>query len=226
MKEAIQLLNNNSELFNIQLSDPQGRKYDLFRIAAMQNSTELLSLLLSNKIPYNAEIDPWSAAHHCSFSNSPEVLTLLIQNGIEFDNFDERGKSPFYWSILKKKFAISKILLDNGVDVNVRWKLDQTMALIHHESKDGRIEGLTFLLENGADPNSRDNRFAKDSTPIHGACKFDRLKAAELLIKFNADVNAQNSEGKTALDFANESKKKLCKELVEKNGGISGSGGK
>ena len=84
------------------------------------------------------------------------------------------------------------------------------------------MDGLTFLLENGADPNIKDHRFGEDSTPIHGACKFDRLKAVEILIKYGADVNAKNTEGKTALDFVNESKKQQCKDIIQKNGGVVG----
>ncbi|WP_074407583.1 MULTISPECIES: ankyrin repeat domain-containing protein [Aquimarina] len=60
---------------------------------------------------------------------------------------------------------------------------------------------LNFLLENGADPNSRSTEGA---TPIMNAVQSDKIEHLNLLIKNNADVNAKDERGFTALHRASE----------------------
>jgi len=53
------------------------------------------------------------------------------------------------------------------------------------------------MLADGADVNERD--FDRLATPLHWACGRGNLEAIELLIDFEADVNAQDKRGRTPL---------------------------
>lgn len=89
----------------------------------------------------------------------------------------------------------------------------------NHEAKDGKNKSLRFMLEHGADPDTRDQRFGTGSTPLHGAARHDRLNAANTLLEFGADVNAKNDDGLTPLGLTKHSKKGKVIELLKANGG-------
>lgn len=53
-----------------------------------------------------------------------------------------------------------------------------------------------MLLENGADPDATDHF---ESTPLHRAAAKGNLKMIQILLRHNASVNIQDSEGNTPL---------------------------
>lgn len=53
-----------------------------------------------------------------------------------------------------------------------------------------------MLLENGADPDATDHF---ESTPLHRAAAKGNLKMIQILLRYNASVNMQDSEGNTPL---------------------------
>ena len=57
---------------------------------------------------------------------------------------------------------------------------------------------VEFLLENGADPNIRDNR---NDTPLHRLASIGRVEILKLLLESGGKLNldAQNREGNTPL---------------------------
>lgn len=59
-----------------------------------------------------------------------------------------------------------------------------------------------LLLEHGANPNSQTR--ASLSTPLHRAILFRNFEAIELLMKYHADVNLKDIDGKSAADKAIE----------------------
>lgn len=57
---------------------------------------------------------------------------------------------------------------------------------------------ILILLNHGADPNITD---ITGSTALHYACRHGNFLVMELLLKFNANVNFLNENGRTPLDF-------------------------
>ena len=79
------------------------------------------------------------------------------------------------------------------------------------------------MFEHGADPNTRDQRFGAGSTPLHGATRYDRLKAATILLEYGANANAKNDDSLTPLDMTKHSRKGKVIELLKSNGGKFGT---
>ena len=71
----------------------------------------------------------------------------------------------FYYACICKQMDAARFLLDNGADVNARPMRNETV--LHHMAWDNQQVWINFLIEAGADPNMRDERFC--GTPAHWA---------------------------------------------------------
>ncbi|MGA8026928.1 MAG: ankyrin repeat domain-containing protein [Bryobacteraceae bacterium] len=79
--------------------------------------------------------------------------------------------------------------------------LGQYPSLVDAAGK-GDIVTIRALLAGGADPNAADNSSIKGWTPLMSAAKAGSADAIKALLKANANVNAMNEYGGTALDIA------------------------
>lgn len=85
-----------------------------------------------------------------------------------------------------------------GVEVNAKDKLAQNTALIL-SAQNGHAEVVTYLLENGADPNIQ-NR--SGNAVIHLAALQNQPAIIRLLLDHKVDIESQNQEQKTAFALA------------------------
>ena len=97
---------------------------------------------------------------------------------------------PLYITILNNYIKTTKLLIENGADVNIRNKTGGTLLHITNN-----FQIVKVLIENGADINARNNY---GQTPLHWI-RNDNLEIAKLLIESGADVNAKNNKGNTPL---------------------------
>ena len=88
-------------------------------------------------------------------------------------------------------------------------------TVLHAAAVAGRVEVAELLMElGGADfMNIRSANF--EDTPLHFACMEENGEVAKLLVKYGADVNAVNSNGKSALHYACRFSFDLVKFLIE-----------
>ena len=93
-------------------------------------------------------------------------------------------------------FVKAKHALNNGADINSKL-LGRTYLLTM--IRQGKIEGVKFVLKNGADVNGRSG-FGR--TPLHEAALYGFLDIAKVLLNAGADVNATNPRGETPLFYA------------------------
>ena len=69
---------------------------------------------------------------------------------------------------------------------------------LHLASKEGHLEVVRILLENGADPNV----LWWTGTPLSEALRLNHWEVAKLLLQYGADINARNENGSTLLHQA------------------------
>ena len=91
-----------------------------------------------------------------------------------------------------------KAALENGEDIEMRGRLSQRTAL-HYACWGGYFSITDFLIQRGADVNSRDKG---GSLPIHYACESGHLNIVQLLISKGSDVTTTNKCGNTPFDIA------------------------
>lgn len=151
-------------------------------------------------------------------SKQPAIVDLLIDLGYEINLRD--------WYVLvgqgPKRFdALVKGFLSKGQDINALQKHRRGMwTPLHWLAQRGLTDGITCLLENGANPNATDD---KGQTPLHFiAQKGIGKNQVELLIEHGADVNARDDAGQTPLDYAKKAKRQSVADYLAELGAKSG----
>ena len=122
---------------------------------------KLITLGADTEAAYEKE--GWRPLHVAAQRNHIEVAKVLLEAGAVVDSEDNRNAKPIQWALKNKFFVLAELLLRFGADINIRWR--DGFAFLNHEAKDGKNDSLRFMLEHGADPNTRDQRFGTGSTP-------------------------------------------------------------
>lgn len=93
--------------------------------------------------------------------------------------------------------ALIEAIESGGIDVNCMDDVGQT--LLNWASAFGTLEMVEYLCEKGADVNK-----GQRSSSLHYASCFGRPGIAKVLLKFGANPDLRDEEGKTPLDKARE----------------------
>ena len=86
---------------------------------------------------------------------------------------------------------------------------------LHEAAKEGRIDVLRLLLENGADANAEANG---QYTPLHIAASMDNVDCVVELLKYNADVTKKDEFDKTPYRTAIIMKCKKAAQILKTEG--------
>ena len=107
------------------------------------------------------------------------------------------GMVPLHWAARAGSMECAKVLLQGGVDLNVRNNAHRTPLQLAAEQDQAEVIGL--LAASGADLNTQDR---KGRTPLHRATYEGKRNAAEALMAAGADTTIRNNRGKTAFEIA------------------------
>jgi hypothetical protein len=137
---------------------------------------------------------------------APFAATLLFSLGlvIAYTMYEQR-RWRFGDAASTGNLTMMRVIYALGVDVNGSEEWNPPMVAA---SSNGQNEAIEFLLDRGADVNTRSGN---GWTPLMRAAFFGRTKTVKLLISHGADINAERGD-ETALSLA---KQNVHTEVVE-----------
>ena len=182
-----------------------------------------------------------TTALHWIKDDNVEIAKLLIENGANVNfsivasrygynvKFNKDGSStrifpestPLHVAFLNNHLKIAKLLIENGADVNARYKSGKTLL---HEVKNiqsmfldvaflnNHLKNIKFLIDNVADVNARDK---SGKTPLH---EIRNTEIAKLLIENGADVNVKDKMGVTPLHYPKN--EEIAKFLIDNGANV------
>ena len=126
------------------------------------------------------------------------IVELLVSRGVNVNAQNSSGKTALMLAAFSGHLDIIKELRNNGASYDIR---DFSGCTVLHYAVDGGvIESIRYFLMDGIDVNARDNN---GWTPLIRAASINCTgDVAEILLKFNAEVNAIDKDRKSALMIA------------------------
>ncbi len=140
-------------------------------------------------------------------------LTQPIDAGLEY-GLEEPDYMPTLFFAIRKHASIEFIetLLENGLELTQ--VDDDGLSALDIAIKFKREDVIDFCVKHGMDVNETSR--PSGITPIVLAACFNNTKIVEQLIKYGAEINAQDNNGMSAKDYAKKlGQKKMVKFLDE-----------
>lgn len=133
------------------------------------------------------------------WSESAEVLKMLLQSGGKTDIMDEMGGTLLHsiYGSIPEYGAKCDLLLMQGLDINKRDYMKCTP--LSHAVEYGTKEQVSHLIMRGADVHASD---CSGATPLHIAVKEEDKEKIQVLLDNGADIEAKDSYGYAPVHFA------------------------
>jgi ankyrin repeat protein len=142
-------------------------------------------------------------------------LTAPIDAGLEYGLEDPDNMPVLFYAIRKyASVELIEVLLEYGCDIR---EIDEDgLSAIDISIKFKREDMITFCVDKGIDVN--ETHRPSGITPIVLASCFNNTRIVELLIKYGAEVNAQDKTGMSAKDYAKKLGQKKMVEFLTSHG--------
>lgn len=181
--------------------------YTLHR-AVRDEDVEAVRTLLNQEVDINAKEDGITPLHLAAKNGNEEILNLLLKSNFDVNAKDDAtGFTPLH-SIIANfdgKIKILNMLLDSGADVNIKTNSGDTVLHLAVEKNNASL--IEYLLAFGVEVDDK-NECGK--TSLHVATQLNKndshLDTAQVLLKYGADIHAQDNNGEMAIHYLLKSK--------------------
>ena len=165
-------------------------------IAAQNGDIEIVEFLLERGANVNITNKlGLTALHFAALQGYPQIARVLIDAGAGMES------GPLIFASGLSRGGVLRELLEAGGDVNTRSQIGTNMSLIQKAARDGIVDLVQYLLENGANVEDVDD---EGSRAIHLATLNNHLEVVKYLsLNGGANVEAvQNVSGQRPLHMA------------------------
>lgn len=130
----------------------------------------------------------FNALHAAASSGNEDLILFLLEEGFDINGrTSEKEWTPLLIAIRDGNTEAAKLFVYKGADINAQSHLGATALTFavtqYFSSEKQRISLLTYLLEQGADPNLKDSF---NHTPLYYAQHLGKKEIAQLLQDYGA----------------------------------------
>jgi len=182
-------------------------------MAADRGLLEVTRKLIERGASINARDSSHRTPLHPTFKDIPgtfddtyfDVVRYLLDHGADVHaQANTQHSTPLHLASYNGGFKVARLLLNHGVNINVRDKkcrtpLHEALTDLNNSHSDYYVDAVRFLLDHDADVDAKDNN---GSTPLHVISDHGNVKAARLLLEHGARVDALDNDHLSPLYFA------------------------
>lgn len=137
--------------------------------------------------------------HNAAIAGSAVIAELLISKGADINSKNSQQNAPLHESLINGKNEVAKLLIEKGCELQGQNSEGKTP--VHYAARYNCLPVLKILISKKVNLEVREKN--RNQTPLlYLALMTDYAEAAKMLIEGGADVNAQDRDGATALDYA------------------------
>lgn len=180
------------------------------------SSIEIIKCLLNHgSSVFTEAYDLATPLYLAVHENRLAVSELLLKHGSPVDAPDTDGQTPLFLAVKNQSIDMVKLLHKFGASTDCMLEYSGFTPL-HQSAFQGDIEIMTFLLQNGANGQSKT---IDGKTILHVACMGSQSDLCQWILSTNViDVNEKDDHNFTALYYAIQNHHNHIIELLLENG--------
>ena len=185
--------------------------WTLLHEAAFEDKSEIVKILLKYHADVNAR--DWAGMtplHRAAEKGGQETIGLLIAGGAEVNALGLSGGTPLFRAVENDNLEAAKTLIQNKALVNLAVRMCRTP--IYQAAIEGKTAIVRLLMDNGADPNEKENEKKAILHQVINGLEFfdfkkpdkesDRIEIVRMLLPKLKSIDSMDSNGNTALHLA------------------------
>ncbi len=155
--------------------------------------------------------------YYCEHGMTSSVVRMLGMRSIDVEAKEGvHGQTCLHAAAENGHLAICRLLIDKGAQLEAKDRIGWTP--LNCAAEQGQVEIVRLLCDRGADVEARDEEGLR---PLHDAARREHiLVVKELIEERNAEINARDDRGRTALRFARNGIKANITAYLISHGGI------
>ncbi len=184
---------------------------------AIHNNTALVNALIEmgarvHEPSKNKNSDSRTPAELAIITKKTDMAVLLLNT---LDKSDYERQPEHYWSLFalaveSNNTALTELMLDKGIDINIDCSEKDCSALML-AVKRNHAEMAVWLIKNGIDL-SKQNQ--EGQTAIHMLIDKNNSTLLSKIVPHATNINVKNRQGKTPLDYAREKDNKKAARIL------------
>ncbi|CAH8618002.1 unnamed protein product [Schistosoma haematobium] len=213
---------NWSDVVHVQTNQLPVTGHEIHVAIRQENVLRLRELLEKEQASIEA-IDElgFTALMYCAQRNLSDMISILLEANANTETESSTGKTAIMFAAFKGNIECMELLLEYGANVN---HSDKNGLTALHMAVDGeQPRAIRLLVKSCSNLEAKDNNLGWTPLLRCAALKNNgNVEVARELIKLNANIDAQDRDGKTALhNCILHGHYDLCRFLLENNANVN-----
>ncbi|HLK31167.1 MAG TPA: ankyrin repeat domain-containing protein [Puia sp.] len=196
----------------------------LVKLALTPGTEKIFHLLIEKGADPKKSAPDNFLLYNAASAGDVAIISMLIKCGLNVNSTIASGDYPINAALALRSSAAVKILVENGADVNVRFKSSfftsyngitpLMFAALNYDKP-----SFFYLLDHGADPNIKNSK-GYTALMLLQQSEIDDPELTQALINHGASVSVKTSDGTDALTLAQKKGNTKSVELLKKYASI------